>query len=217
MAFHDNFWIAAATTAPVIALAAIVSAREASDLINRWTWPESPPIPGIEDTEWFDKINQRRILKASRVRDVHNLNLGLQTLVLALSVISLGYATDLVPPLVGVILVVLGMVLVVLGQRLSISATRTDLDLRFYKTNVFGDGRRYWEKVGREEGWLSEPDSPEDGAQAAHRELYRTWERVGRMRGWLDPESEQSKRDLEQPDISTTGEDSGHSTEVAGP
>jgi hypothetical protein len=122
--FHDSFWVLAGTTAPVIALAAVVSARDAGDLIDRWYDPDTdlritgPYRPG--------RMKALLIFTAKLTWRVHVLNLILQTFVLALSLFSLAFANNVIPEWMAALFVLLGMLLLALGYQGGVAAASWD-------------------------------------------------------------------------------------------
>jgi hypothetical protein len=126
MGYHEAFWTLAGTTAPVIALAAVVSARQARDLIDRWTSELAYPDDD-ERRELHGKVYMKeRFPKARRAVLIHTVNLVVQTLVLAATLLSLAFTTDLVPPVVAVVIVLLGMGLLIRGQSYASAAETSD-------------------------------------------------------------------------------------------
>jgi len=121
VAFHDSFWVLAGTAAPVIALAAVLSAREVDDLgiglqeeRREWakrrghqlTRKKRPAVASPYDSAIFSATATYRI---------HMVNLILQTVVLGISLLSLADASNLISPLVAVACALAGMALLALG------------------------------------------------------------------------------------------------------
>lgn len=134
VAFHEAFWIVTGTAAPVIALAAVVSAGEAYEQLDRMisAGTEASVAHSKVRDEPKDEEQVRKLagLAEKRAKNlwltgrVQQLNVGLQAALLAVSLISVGNQHNLVPPWVAVTFAVLGLLFVaVVGARV-ISARR---------------------------------------------------------------------------------------------
>jgi hypothetical protein len=117
VAFNETFWAVTATAAPVIALAAIVSAGEVGREYDRSfvafvrmvsELRSGKPVkidPAALSEAAGDTFGL--LLRWSEV--VQQINVGLQAVVLALSLLSIADETDLVPPWIAVTLTVFGV------------------------------------------------------------------------------------------------------------
>jgi hypothetical protein len=125
VAFHESFWVATSTVAPVIALAAVVALPDAMALIGRVSILISTLRQHPDDDSWTQNF------LAGRARDTRKwavvawlttlVNLTIQAALLAVSLSALAYGQDIMPLWLAVILATGGIVLLAWGTFLSAS------------------------------------------------------------------------------------------------
>jgi hypothetical protein len=104
MAYHTDYWLAVAAAAPVIALAAIVSAKETSSLVTE-----------LESRGRFD-VRLHQLIR--RANSLYYLAFGLQIGFLIAALLSLYQERDFQPPFYSLAGVVVGFVLLAAGNAL---------------------------------------------------------------------------------------------------
>lgn len=129
MAYHETYWTVAGTTAPVIALAAIVTTGQATDLIVRWR--DEPPEQGVSALRAVvDRRTQEArtgfMMIAVTALASQAVAVMAQVLVLVMSLGSLEHGTDEVAPQVATFGVIAGMGFVLIGQVHAIFVSRFD-------------------------------------------------------------------------------------------
>jgi hypothetical protein len=130
VSFHENFWLAASTTAPVITLAVVVVIPDAArirfraarreqellDLVASTAFAASEEVPPVPVTEPEKAAFDQRLIRlggAVRVtrRNVRlcYVNLFAQAALLCVSLAALAYSRDFVPPWLAIVVAVGGV------------------------------------------------------------------------------------------------------------
>ena len=114
VAFHEGFWVATGTAAPVIALAAVVSLADAGrELFSTWA----------EVTNFFSRLGSSTISRAVLLAALGIFNVFLQAALLAVSLVSLADGANSVPDWLAIAAAV-GGVMLLAGSSLGIAGLR---------------------------------------------------------------------------------------------
>jgi hypothetical protein len=128
MTFHADFWVAAATGAPVIALSSTVVISDSYKLVQRARECLEPP-----SSDW--RRAHRLIMNWYFIASA---NMGIQIFIMLFSLLSLGQDTNFVPVSIAIIGEVVGLLLVLLvtqgnGRAQQVIST---LESKFQKTKL---------------------------------------------------------------------------------
>ena len=112
MTYHDVFWAVVGGSAPVIALAGIVSM---SDMMNQaFEWSRyTQDRPRREVRQLTERSALGTLAKWSIVTQVTNL--ALQALVFMFALLSLAAAVNVIPPWIAIVIEVLGLTRLAIG------------------------------------------------------------------------------------------------------
>jgi hypothetical protein len=134
MAFHEAFWILTGTAAPVIALAAVVSAGSADQAWQDLREPyeryrDAAPEAALKWLSSNAALQWRGVILAG-VSKAQYVNVVLQAGLLALSLASVGSQRNAVPLAVAGALAVVGIMLIALAGSRNVVAVRDLNDMR---------------------------------------------------------------------------------------
>lgn len=143
MAFYEAFWTVTGAAAPVIALAAVVSAaevaRESDRMLRSYVEFQAGRVLGElqPNKQELDRIRSLFVAVEKTDREAENslgaliqaeralqANVGLQAALLGFSLISIAYHANFVPPLVAVVSAVLGVMVLGVAGQFTITARR---------------------------------------------------------------------------------------------
>jgi hypothetical protein len=123
--YHENFWVAVAAAAPVIALASVISATDALRMYDDFERPAD-----IAEEAWPDKLARQGIRWLWVLMTVTGLNLVVEGFALVFALISLANGYNQIPPVIPAIGVPAGIALVVISGVLTIDLKYTRRDIR---------------------------------------------------------------------------------------
>lgn len=128
MAFHETFWAVCAGVAPVTALAAVVSAGQASRdrdrVIEASRTVVGFPVPfetrdnPVIRKAWTGFIGLYVVVQSQLI------NVALQGGLLAVSLVSIADQANVVPPPIAVVAAVIGIAILAIGGQLAVGGRR---------------------------------------------------------------------------------------------